>query len=36
VQLHFAVHHAPHSFYQAMRLVVFLAAADDFVARRAG
>ena len=36
VQLHFAIDHAAHAFDQAMRLVVFLAEANDVVQRHAG
>jgi hypothetical protein len=34
MQLHFAVDHSPDSLDEAMRLVVLLASANDFVARR--
>ena len=36
MQLHFAIHHSANAFHEAMRLVVLLAAANDFVALCAG
>src|SRR5688572_8909428 len=36
VQLHLAVHDAADAFYEAVRLIVRLAAADDLVQRQAG